>query len=74
MRLAGGRTDGVLSQGTITAADFIGPFAGQTSPSSSTLMDSGVAYVNVHTNDGVAPIDTGPGDFPGGEVRGQIEG
>jgi hypothetical protein len=33
----------------------------------------GNTYVNVHTNDGVAPIDTGPGDFPGGEVRGQIE-
>jgi hypothetical protein len=26
----------------------------------------------VHTNDGVAPPDTGPGDFPGGEIRGQI--
>jgi hypothetical protein len=26
----------------------------------------------VHTNDGVPPTDTGPGDFPGGEIRGQI--
>jgi hypothetical protein len=26
----------------------------------------------VHTNDGVAPTNTGPGDFPGGEIRGQI--
>jgi hypothetical protein len=26
----------------------------------------------VHTNDGVPPINTGPGDFPGGEIRGQI--
>jgi hypothetical protein len=32
----------------------------------------GNAYVNVHTNDGVDPINTGPGDFPGGEIRGQI--
>ena len=31
------------------------------------------AYVNIHTNDGVAPTNTGPGDFPGGEVRGQFE-
>lgn len=31
----------------------------------------GDTYVNVHTNDGVAPPDTGPGDFPGGEIRGQ---
>jgi hypothetical protein len=69
---AGGRTDGVLSQGTITAANFIGPFAGKTVAEVAALMDSGAAYVNVHTNDGVTPIDTGPGDFPGGEVRGQI--
>jgi hypothetical protein len=26
----------------------------------------------VHTNDNVAPANTGPGDFPGGEIRGQI--
>jgi hypothetical protein len=26
----------------------------------------------VHTNDGVPPPNTGPGDFPGGEIRGQI--
>jgi len=31
------------------------------------------AYANVHTNDGVAPTNTGPGDFPGGEIRGQID-
>ena len=35
-------------------------------------LESGNAYVNVHTNDGVDPIDTGPGDFPGGEIRGQV--
>jgi hypothetical protein len=26
----------------------------------------------VHTNDGVAPPNTGPGNFPGGEIRGQV--
>jgi hypothetical protein len=36
-------------------------------------MRSGNAYVNIHTDDGVDPPDTGPGDFPGGEIRGQIE-
>ena len=36
-----------------------------------TALESGDTYVNVHTNDGVAPPDTGPGDFPGGEIRGQ---
>ena len=32
----------------------------------------GNTYINIHTNDGVAPADSGPGDFPGGEIRGQI--
>jgi hypothetical protein len=36
-------------------------------------MRSGNTYVNVHTDDGVDPSDTGPGDFPAGEIRGQIE-
>ena len=67
----GGRTDGVLSQGTITAADFIGPFAGKTVAEVAALMDSGGAYVNVHTSDGSSIA--GPGNFPGGEVRGQIK-
>jgi hypothetical protein len=35
------------------------------------LMDSGGAYVNVHTSDGSAIAR--PGNFPGGEVRGQIK-
>lgn len=33
---------------------------------------AGNAYVNVHTNDGVEPPGTGPGDIPSGEIRGQI--
>lgn len=35
-------------------------------------LNSGEAYVNVHTNDGIAPTNTGPGDFPGGEIRGNF--
>jgi hypothetical protein len=68
----GGRHDGVLSEGTFTAANLIGPLAGH--PLSDLLAEirAGNAYVNVHTNDGVAPTNTGPGDFPGGEIRGQI--
>ena len=68
----GGRTDGVLAEGTITAADFIGPLAGLTMDDLIAAMQAGDAYVNVHTNDGVSPTNTGPGDFPGGEIRGQI--
>ena len=36
------------------------------------LLETGQAYVNIHTNDGVDPPNTGAGDFPGGEIRGQI--
>ena len=36
-------------------------------------MRAGLAYVNVHTTDGVDPINTGAGDFPGGEIRGQLD-
>src|SRR3990172_6757167 len=68
----GGRTDGVLAEGTITAASLVGPLAGHPFSDLIAAMETGGAYVNVHTNDGVAPINTGPGDFPGGEIRGQI--
>ena len=33
---------------------------------------AGNAYVNVHTTDGDATPNEGPGDFPGGEIRGQL--
>lgn len=68
----GGRTDGVLAEGTITAASLVGPLAGHPLGDLIAAMEAGNAYVNVHTNDGVDPPNTGPGDFPGGEVRGQI--
>ena len=44
----------------------LGPYALQAA------VAAGNAYVNVHTNGGVAPPNTGPGDFPGGEIRGQL--
>lgn len=67
-----GRFDGVLAQGTITAANLIGPLAGQPLSRLIEEIASGNTYVNVHTSDFVDPPNTGPGDFPGGEVRGQI--
>ncbi len=69
----GGRIQGVIAEGVITDADLVGPLSGQTLDDLLAHMRSGNAYVNVHTNDGVAPPNTGPGDFPGGEIRGQIE-
>ena len=69
---AGGRFSGVLSEGTATAPDP-GNGCGWTSIADVVAaLRSGAAYVNVHTNDGVAPPNTGAGDFPGGEIRGQV--
>jgi hypothetical protein len=68
----GGPFDGRLAEGTITAADLVGPLAGKTVADLVAEIRSGNAYVNVHTNDGVNPTNTGPGDFPGGEIRGQL--
>ena len=70
---AGGRHDGVLSSGRFTAADFVGPLAGMPMSALVDALESGNAYVNVHTNDGVDPTNQGPGDFPGGEIRGQLD-
>jgi len=35
-------------------------------------MRTGGAYVNVHTDDGVDPPNTGAGDMASGELRGQV--
>lgn len=68
----GGAVNGVLATGTITAADLVGPLAGSDLTALAAAMAAGNTYVNVHTNDGVAPTNTGPGDLAGGEIRGQI--
>jgi CHRD domain len=69
---AGGAVNGTLAEGTITAPDA-GNACGWTDLAAVlAAMASGDTYVNVHTNDGVAPPNAGPGDFPGGEIRGQI--
>jgi len=69
----GGRVDGVLAEGTITAANLIGPLAGHPLSDLMDEIEAGNAYVNAHTNDGVGDPNTGPGDFPGGEVRGHLD-
>jgi hypothetical protein len=68
----GGPREGVLADGTITAANLIGPLQGRPLSALIEALQSGNAYVNVHTNDGTGAANTGAGDFPGGEVRGQI--
>jgi hypothetical protein len=56
-----GRSDGKLASGTITAANLVGPLAGQPLQALVDAIRSGNAYVNVHTS-----------QFPPGEIRGQL--
>jgi hypothetical protein len=70
--LGAGRFNGKIAEGTITASNLVGPLAGHPLSDLVAAIQAGNAYVNVHTNDGVAPTNTGPGDFPGGEIRGQL--
>jgi hypothetical protein len=77
-----GRHDGVLAEGTVVsgatlnvrtvASSAVCPGGVANFADALRQIRSGNAYVNIHTNDGVAPTNTGPGDFPGGEVRGQF--
>jgi len=69
-----GRHNGVLASGTFSPTGVVCP-ATATTPAMPLLdaIRAGLTYVNVHTNDGVAPTNTGPGDFPGGEIRGQLD-
>jgi phospholipase C len=57
----GGEVNGVLAQGTITAANLTGPLAGKPLIKLIDEISSGQVYVNVHST-----------DHPGGEMRGQL--
>jgi CHRD domain/Bacterial lectin len=69
----GGAVDTFSTAGSITAPDAGNGCEWADVAAVVEAMRSGNAYVNVHTDDGDDPPDTGPGDFPGGEIRGQIE-
>ncbi len=64
---------GVLAEGTITADDLIGPLLGAPMDELLDALRTGNAYTNVHSNDGVDPPNSGPGDYRNGEIRGQIK-
>lgn len=70
--LIAGPFSGTLAEGVITAPDLGNGCNWQTLAQVIAAIQTGNTYVNVHTNDGVAPPNTGPGDFPGGEIRGQL--
>jgi hypothetical protein len=57
-----GKFTGVLAQGTITAANLMGPLQGKTLEDLVSVIKAGDAYVNVHTT-----------AHPGGEIRGQLK-
>jgi hypothetical protein len=69
----GGAVDSFSTAGTIPAPDPGNGCGWADMAAVGEAMRSGTAYVNVHTDDGKDPADTGAGDFPAGEVRGQIE-
>ena len=71
--LGRGPINGVIAEGVITAANLVGSLRNQPLSALVAELENDGAYVNVHTNDGVAPTNTGPGDYPGGELRGQVE-
>jgi hypothetical protein len=68
-----GEYSGVLVEGRLTGADLIGPLAGAGLADLLAELAAGNVYVNVHTNDGVEPANSGPGDFRLGEIRGQLK-
>jgi hypothetical protein len=57
-----GTTNGILAEGVITSANLVGALAGQTVADLVNHLKAGNAYANVHTD-----------QFPGGEIRGQIQ-
>jgi hypothetical protein len=65
----GGPTNGILAHGTVVRGEDL---SAEAFDALVAAMRAGNTYINVHTNDGVAPPNTGPGDFPGGEIRGQL--
>lgn len=67
-----GPFSGVLAKGTLDASDLIGPFTGAKLEELIEQIRDGNAYINVHTNDGMDPPNSGPGDYRLGEIRGQI--
>ena len=68
-----GPFSGVLAEGTFDASDLIGPLAGADLEELLEQVRTGNAYINVHSNDGLDPPNSGPGDYRLGEIRGQIK-
>lgn len=64
-----------LITGRVTRSTFVAPGAPNqavTFDSLLVLMRTNGSYVNIHTNNGTGNPNEGPGDFPAGEIRGQV--
>jgi hypothetical protein len=60
-QLIPGRSDGILAEGTITSANLVGDLAGGALADLVELLNTQMAYVNVHTS-----------QYPAGEIRGNF--
>jgi len=69
----GGKATGPLAFGTLTSTNLVGPMAGRTIADLVAEIQAGRIYLNVVTDDGLAPADQKPGDFSSGEIRGQVQ-
>ncbi|MCI0529076.1 MAG: CHRD domain-containing protein [Nitrospira sp.] len=79
-----GQKDGVLAEGAFAASHLLGPLRAVARGSQHeedddlllaqllAAMQTGEAYVDIHTDLGWAPAGHRPGNFPEGEIRGQI--
>lgn len=67
-----GAFSGTLAEGSFQAGDLVGPMTGAPLGDLLEELKAGNAYVNVHTNDGAEPPNSGPGDYRLGEIRGQL--
>lgn len=68
-----GEFSGMLAEGSFDAGDFQGAMVGAPMSDLVEELQAGNVYVNVHTNDGLDPPNSGPGDYRLGEIRGQLK-
>lgn len=69
---AGGPFSGVIASGSLCSADLKGPLEGKTVGDLVELMRAHKVYIDVHTSNGTQPVDNEPGNYPLGEIRGQV--
>jgi hypothetical protein len=68
-----GPVSGVIAEGKFRYDDLMGPMEQASLGEFLEELRAGNVYVNVHTNDGSDPPDSGPGDYRLGEIRGQFK-